>query len=335
MPTLPGIDAFAKWGEEIASDNTAERSRATDEAEQKNGWFTRENISLAFEGIRRYLNPDSLESWTKDFSPAKTDRTVGIVGAGNVPMVAFHDMLSALVAGNKAQLKLSSQDDVLLPYLVSKLAKVDAKLAEKVEFVEHLNKPDLVIATGSNNSSRYFEYYFRDIPHIIRKNRTSVAVLTGSESEEEMQLLGKDVFQYFGLGCRNVSKVLIPEGFDIDLLYKAFFSFKDVIDHKKYANNYDYNRSILLLNGAKFFDNGFLLIQENEALVSPIAVLNYATYGHASEIEDYLLSQIENIQCVVSKEDKVPTARVSFGDTQKPELWDYADNVNTLEFLSS
>jgi hypothetical protein len=178
-----------------------------------------------------------------------------------------------------------------------------------------------VIATGSDNTARYFEYYFRTKPHIIRKNRSSIAVLTGNETDDQLIALGKDVFSYFGLGCRNVSKLVVPEGYDFTRPLRLWEVYHDVSNHHKYVNNYDYNKSILLINGTHHFDNGFALLTPNEALVSPISVLYYATSADLAS---------DKIQCIVgSGANYIP-----FGTTQEPTLTDYADNVDTLKFLT-
>lgn len=248
--------------------------------------------------------------------------------AGNIPMVGFHDLLSVLISGNKLVAKLSSQDNYLMKLVVNQLISNHPEFKELISVEERLTEIDCIIATGSDNSARYFEYYFAKYPHIIRKNRTSVGVLTGNESREELFELGKDIFTYFGLGCRNVSTVLVPTGYDFAAFFESVQTFESVVQHHKYANNYDYNKSILLLDQVPFLDNGFLLVKPDQQLVSPISVLHYQTYENKEEIP-LILSRIqEKVQCVVG------SGFLPFGKAQLPEVNDYADGVDTLKVLT-
>jgi hypothetical protein len=253
--------------------------------------------------------------------------------AGNIPMVGLHDFITVLISGNKALVKLSSNDNGLLPYLSEYLIHVAPDFKNFIEFTdERLINFDAVIATGSNNTARYFDYYFGKYPNIIRKNRNSVAVLTGKENEDQLKDLAIDVFRYFGLGCRNVSKLYVPRDYNFDAFFNAVYSWKHVISHNKYMNNYDYNKAVYLMSVDKnLLDNEFLLLKESSDFSSPIAVLFYEYYDSLKDLKQNLSSQDENIQTVVSSsgiEREIP-----FGSSQSPELWDYADNIDTLEFL--
>jgi hypothetical protein len=227
------------------------------------------------------------------------EKKVGLILAGNIPLVGFHDVLCVLATGHHALIKASSQDARLVRHVLNMLATIDARFSAKYSFVERLKDFDAVIATGSDNSSRYFEYYFGKVPHIIRKNRNSIAVITGDETTEELNLLGHDIFDYFGLGCRNVSKLLIPQGYDIGTFFRPIETYQPVINHHKYNNNYDYNKSIYLVNSEKHFDNGFLLLKESEALASPLAVLYYEHYDTMADAEKTINANSDKIQCVV------------------------------------
>ncbi|QPH39596.1 acyl-CoA reductase [Pedobacter endophyticus] len=326
------IIAFKKLGQ-MLSNPTDILGNAFFSAESNNPWFTRENIEKSILSFSEMLNEHDIDVWIESAKFTPTPKKVGLILAGNIPMVGFHDVLSVLATGNIALIKLSSSDDKLITAVISELIKIEPAFEDKIAYVERLKDFDAVIATGSNNSSRYFDYYFSKVPNIIRKNRNSVAVLDGSETFEDIQRLGSDIFDYFGLGCRNVSKVYFPKGYDVANLYQGIESFLPVINHFKYQNNYDYNKSIYLVNAAKHFDNGFLLLKEDENLASPLAVLFYEEYESLKAVSEKLGLQRENIQCIVSKTDlNLPT--YAFGDSQHPKLWDYADNVNTIAFLN-
>jgi len=298
-----------------------------------NGWFTEEMVRKAIGEWALVLQKDNLEKWVERYPLLKeqtSSKTIAIIMAGNIPMVGFHDLLTVLMSGNNVLIKLSSDDDKLIPFIITHLVnEIEPLLKDKIRFAEgKLENFDAVIATGSDNSSRYFEYYFGKYPHIIRKNRTSVAFLTGNETEEELQLLGNDVFDYFGLGCRNVSKIFIPADFDLDRFFKAVYSFKDLINHKKYGNNYDYNKAVYLMNRDNLLENGFLLLKEDKSLHSPLAMLFYERYENPEKVNQWIDNNREKIQCVVGKNG------IPFGTSQSPQLWDYADGVDTMQFLT-
>lgn len=298
---------------------------------QKNPWFTTDNQLYAFKSWSEILTKENLKNWVKNVSKNSPQKKIGIVCAGNIPMVGFHDILSVIVAGNFASIKLSSKDDVLIPYFLDELSKIFKGLKNFYEFSPKIHQVDAVIATGSNNTARYFESYFKDIPHIIRKNRSSIAVFTGNETEKELADFANDVFRYFGLGCRNVTQIFIPQDFNLDLLFHAFYSWKDIINHHKYANNYDYNKAIYLMNQSEIRENGFLLLKESDELKSPLAVLFYKRYETWNEVSDFITQKEEHLQCIVGN----TAGQIPFGQAQKPKLNDYADGINTLDWLNS
>lgn len=303
-------------------------------AAENNGWFTKDNILFALEGWATLLTPEKLKMWLEkyDFSATPSPKTIAVIMAGNIPLVGFHDFLCVLITGHNVLVKQSSNDKHLLPYLAKYLEFVDPGFKGKISFTEgELKDFDAVIATGSNNTARYFEYYFGAKPHIIRKNRNSVAVLTGEETPEQLAALSNDIFRYFGLGCRNVSKLYVPQNYNFDGLFNAVYHWKDIINHAKYANNYDYNKAVYLMSLFDMLENGFLMLKEDESFGSPIATLFYEHYDSLENLEQTLAQQSEHIQCVVShnfKKEEIP-----FGQTQLPELHDYADAVDTIAFL--
>lgn len=328
------ISAFSKLGNHLTNLSEEGFESLALQARLENPWFTTENIKRSLAGITQYLQEDKLRQWTSKYSlnPEKS-KEVALVLAGNIPLVGFHDLLCVLISGHHAQLKLSSKDSKLIQYLIKHLVWLEPEFEKAITIKElKLEDFDAVIATGSDNSSRYFEYYFGKYPNIIRKNRTSCAVITGNESAQEIEALGEDIFSYFGLGCRNVSKVFVPKDYDHAKLLSGLDKYKDIIHHHKYCNNYDYQKSILLVNQTPFLDNGFIILQENEKLVSPISVLYYEYYTDLNELNKKLSDNNEKTQCIVGN-DKPAT--INFGQAQYPELWDYADNVDTLKFLET
>ncbi|WP_437395543.1 acyl-CoA reductase [Flagellimonas lutimaris] len=343
-PDTNTIDAFVKLGKYLTdfcdkcySENTevdSELKQTVEQARHHNGWFTEDNILFSLQQWGDLLTEENLNEWLSNYNFNKEDepKTVGIVMAGNIPLVGFHDFLCVLLSGNKVLAKLSSNDKVLLPYLSKYLIQQEPSLANRIEFIDgKMENFDAVIATGSNNTSRYFEYYFGNKPNIIRKNRNSVAVLTGNEAEKELKALGEDIFRYYGLGCRNVSKIYVPKDYDFDALFKALYDYKDIIHQHKYANNYDYNKAVYLMSEFKILDNGFLVLKEDEALTSPISALFYSYYDDESSLREKLEELDEQIQCIVSS--RTLENEVKFGETQKPSLKDYADGIDTMEFL--
>jgi hypothetical protein len=249
-------------------------------------------------------------------------------------LVGFHDFLSVLITGNKVLVKASSNDQHLIAFLANYLISIEPKLSYYISFTDgKLENFDAIIATGSNNTARYFEFYFKDKPSIIRKNRNSVAVLNGNESHEDLVNLGEDIFRYFGLGCRNVSKLFVPKDYNFDAFFKAIYEYKDVIFYEKYSNNYDYNKAVFLMSNFKLLDNEFLTLKEDTSYASPISSVFYEYYEDMADLQKRLESESDHIQCIVSN-NLIPNS-ISFGQTQQPKLWDYADNVDTLQFLIS
>ena len=298
-----------------------------------NGWFTKENVHKALQGIVLLLEENNLKEFCKQINKPKTPNTVALIMAGNIPAVGFHDFICVLLSGNKILIKPSSDDKFLIAFFADFLKEVEPLFADRILFAEgKLQNFDAVIATGSNNSSLYFERYFGKYPHIIRKNRTSIAVLSGKESRGELTLLGNDVFDYYGLGCRNVSKLLFLKGYKFDTFYESVFCFSEVVQNKKYANNHEYNRAIYLLNQEKFLDNNFLIIRESNSLHSPIGVIFYEEYENIDKVSERIKEQEEELQCIVSS-IQFPFKTISFGNTQLPVINDFSDNINTLHFL--
>lgn len=326
------IQAFDQLGNHLEQFSNEAFQSLAESARLENPWFTEGNVKMALAGIQSFLKRDALIRWTSPYNLQPSNpRTIALVMAGNIPLVGFHDFLSVLISGNRVQIKLSSKDSRLLKYLIKHLVWLEPGFEEYISIKERLENFDAIIATGSDNSARYFESYFGKYPNIIRKNRTSCAIITGGESEAEIENLGADIFSYFGLGCRNVSKIYVPKDYDLARLLSRWVSFKDVIHHHKYCNNYDYQKSILLVNTMRFLDNGFILFQENEKLVSPISVLYYEYYSSESDLKSKLAENADKLQCIVGNP---PLATVAFGQTQSPLLEDYADQINTLKFLS-
>lgn len=324
------LDESAKYN--VQKSTLEELQDRIEKSYQYNAWFTPDSIKSALNGIVHMLKEDSLNEWISrypDLLKEKTPHNVGIVMAGNIPLVGFHDFLCVLLSGNIAVCKLSSSDNRLWPTIIQILSEIDLELKDQIKLVLKLEKIDAVIATGSNNTSRYFEYYFGKYPHIIRKNRNAVAVLTGEESKEQLEDLANDVFAYFGLGCRNVSKLFLPEDMDLNRVIEAFYEHKELINHNKYANNYDYNKTVMLLNQDDLLENGFLLFKKSEEIASPLATLYYERYSNYTKLIDDLGEKEDEIQCIVGSD------HVDFGKAQLPDLWDYADGVDTMDFLIS
>ncbi|AWG26669.1 acyl-CoA reductase [Flavobacterium kingsejongi] len=300
-----------------------------------NGWYTEEQVTFALHSWAEALTAANLDEWLKPYSlDNTTPKNVGLILAGNIPLVGFHDFLSVLISGHKVLVKTSSNDQHLLPFLAKYLIAVAPGFQERITFCEgKLENFDAVIATGSNNTARYFEYYFKDKPSIIRKNRNSAAVLTGDETKEQLIGLGEDIFRYFGLGCRNVSKLFLPENYDFALLFEALYEYRDVIYYEKYANNYDYNKAVFLMSNFKLLDNEFLTLKEDPGYASPISSVFYEYYSDLNQLTGRLMEERDSLQCIVTAAD-IPS-RTAFGTTQQPKLWDYADNVDTIAFLTT
>ena len=326
------IELFSALGKRMTSISENEFDEIAVRAHGENNWFTEKSIKTAFEGILKHLDKEALTKWASKYALEPSNaKLVGVVMAGNIPLVGFHDLLSVVISGHRLAIKPSSNDTVLLKWVVNELIQLEPNIGELVRFEDRLNDVDAIIATGSDNTARYFEYYFSKKPHIIRKNRTSCAVLKGGESPSQVMGLGQDIFTYFGLGCRNVSKLFVPRDFNFQQLLDGLHEFENVMDHHKYKNNYDYNKSIYLVNNEPHLDTGFLLLRESEALVSPISVLFYEYYNSESHLEEMLEVNSEKIQCVVGSGNSFET----LGQAQFPAVTDYADGIDTLKFLSA
>ena len=304
-------------------------------SQSHNGWFTPEQVYFAVQSWAEALKEDNLNQWLSAYEQLDSKpKTVGLILAGNIPLVGFHDFLSVLISGHKALVKTSSNDQHLIQFLANYMISIDPKLSYYISFTDgKLENFNAVIATGSNNTARYFEFYFKNKPSIIRKNRNSVAVLNGKESHDDLVNLGEDIFRYFGLGCRNVSKLFVPRDYSFETFFKAIYEYKDVIYYEKYSNNYDYNKAVFLMSNFKLLDNEFLTLKEDPSYASPISSVFYEYYENLEELQTRLKNEAEQIQCIVSNnliENAIP-----FGQTQQPKLWDYADNVDTLKFLST
>jgi hypothetical protein len=347
------INALAELGTWLNNLDDERIQTAIRRTTHNNSWFTPENQSLALSEIRdHFLDKNKLEKWLSKYqisdskfqismnTPLKSEiwnlKSVGLVLAGNIPLVGFHDILCVFAAGHISRIKLSDKDPFLLPMLLDKLKEIDPRTAEYFDTTtERLKDFDAVIATGSNNSARYFEAYFGKYPHIIRKNRNAVGILRGSETVEDLRCLSDDIFQYFGLGCRNVSKLYLPKGYNFNLLLETLHERNDLVLHDKYKNNFDYNFTILILNKIKYESNGCILMREAKEIASPISMVYYEFYDSLAQVKRDLAAKKDEIQLVVSpvKIPQLPTFK--FGEAQKPSLSDYADGVDTMQFLIS
>lgn len=300
------------------------------EAGRFNGWYTGENVRHALSALGTMMEEGAMRRWLSAYGegPVTGPRRVGLVLAGNVPMVGWHDVMSTLLAGHHAVVKCSSQEPALIPAAITLLCAIDPSWAGRVTFTEGpWGEVDALIATGSDNTARHFEHYFGHLPRIVRRSRTSMAVLDGTETESELAALGEDVFRHFGLGCRNVAKVLLPADFDTDRLFKAFLPWQHVVQHHKYTNNLDYHRALWLLDGAPFLENGFLILKEDAALFSPVGTLYYQRYADRRELQAILQAHAPSLQCVVGH------GHIPFGQAQCPGPADHADGVDTMAFL--
>ena len=302
-------------------------------AEEHNGWFTPENIHFAIKGWSDSLTKSNLNTWLKPYSIKETKpKLVAIIMAGNIPLVGFHDFLSVLISGHHVLVKQSSNDKHLLPVLAKYLEYIEPEFKGKISFTEDkIVGFDAVIATGSNNTARYFEYYFKNKPSIIRNNRNSVAVLNGQETENDLKNLSEDIFRFYGLGCRNVSKLFVPENYDFEAFFNAMYHWHPIIEKAKYANNYDYNKAVYLMSEFDMLENGFLMIKEDKSYSSPIATVFYEYYSDINQLKEKLNAEKSQIQCIVSK--GLIENEIAFGNTQNPQLWDYADSIDSIEFL--
>lgn len=328
------LAAFVALGQRLATLSPDELTDLAARARNQNAWFDTPNVTVAIAGLAHLLAEEPLRHWAARYPPEPTTvHKIGVVMAGNIPMVGFHDLLCVLLSGHILLAKLSADDTLLMLWLMEELTKLEPRFTEAIKVLPRLNAADAFIATGSDNTARYFEFYFGKKPHLIRRNRTSVAVLTGQETSSELALLGPDIFQYYGLGCRNVSKLFVPTGYDFVPLLDALQICEGVLNHHKYQNNYDYNKSILLVNRVPHFDNGFFMITADPKLVSPISMVYYAEYASEIDLVDQLTDVAAQTQCVVSAGGRF-AGSLPFGQAQAPGVAEYADRVDTMEFLA-
>lgn len=328
------ILSLSAWGKALQMElEKPEMEEILQSAERKNRWFIPKFSRRALESWVPLLEENALRTWVQGCEFHPPSRRVGVIAAGNIPLVGFHDVLSVLIAGHNLVLKPSSDDEVLMRFMLDGLMRTDSRFADRIEWVTgKLEGLDAVIATGSNNTARYFDYYFRNIPSIIRKNRKSIAVLSGRESEAELERLGDDIFTYFGLGCRNVSFLFVPRDFDLDRVFKAIYPYHWVVEHSKYANNYDYHRAIFMMNSDEILENGFVVVRESLDLSCPLGTLYVHRYNDMAEVNTQIEKWSDQIQVIASNSYSHPRT-IDFGAAQNPELTDYADGVDVLAFL--
>jgi hypothetical protein len=327
------ISSFIELGKQLKNLPETEKLALAAQAHRLNTWFSTENVLYAFDAIQEYLTKDKLNKWLQNYDfQTVIPKKIGVIMAGNIPMVGFHDFMSVLLAGHILYAKTSSDDNFLIREIARMLIEIDIRWKDKINFITGLMKDfEAIIATGSNNSARYFEQYFGKYPHIIRKNRTSVAVLSGDETTEELASLGNDILRYYGLGCRNVSKIFVPKDYNFIPMLDALMNWEHILDNHRYQNNYDYNKSIYLVNRVVHLDTGFLLLTHSTQLVSPISVLYYENYENLADLEQKLALIHDNLQCITSKIQLAN--KKDLGNAQTPALEDYADGVDTMKFL--
>ncbi len=333
------VAAWAKTGDILRQIVNGEKSGTWNQkleevainAAIQNPWFTRPQLQMAFEGIAKMLEYESLIDWTRSY-PENSGKSfrVGVIMAGNIPMAGFHDLLAVNLSGNHLVAKMSKDDKLLIPFILEILFSIEPELKSEFETTERLNDIEAIIATGSNNTGRYFEHYFAKYPHIFRKNRNSAAILTGDENEYDLLLLGRDIFTYYGLGCRNISKLFVPANYKFDDFFENQLAYNEVMQHTKYMNNFDYHQALYLLNMQPFLTNNFLILTESSSLASPVSVVHFEYYNDRNILDETILSLEKELQCVVSKHGKIP-----FGQAQFPGVNDYADNIDTMAFLTT
>lgn len=335
--TITAFSALGQLFRDYTHDKTStnnwiqELDNAIVNASNQNKWFTKENLEFCLRSWGNTLTESHIVTWLSSYPSQQTTQRLGLVLAGNIPLVGLHDVLCGLACGYHLEVKYSSNDAVLLPFVVNFLCEKQPEWKGNIHFTDNkLTKFDRVIATGSSNTARYFQYYFKDVPHIVRKTRNGVAVLDGNESEKELKALCVDIMQYFGLGCRSVSHLMVPQGYDFNNLFLALYEHRDIIHHNAYANNYDYNKAVFLMQEEDLLENGFIMLKKDNTLNSPIACVHYSTYSNITAAEKSIEAQQDSIQCVVSN---CLDNTLAFGQTQHPKLNDYADHVDTMAFL--
>lgn len=325
------IIALEKLGKKLSS--ITEEDYLIKKAHSENQWFTPNWQLFALNYWAGQLNQANLNHWVANYQFTNNPKKVGLIMAGNIPLVGMHDLISILISGNIALVKSSSDDKTLTPWIIEQLILIDPRFKEKIIEVEKLNSCEALIATGSNNTARYFEYYFSKVPKIIRKNRNSIAVLSGNETDEELAGLADDIFSYFGLGCRNVSKLMVPENYDFQRFFEALEKYKESVNHNKYYNNYTYHKALFLMNIAPHFDNGFLILKEDEKIASPLGCIFYSVYKERNDILEFIDLNRENIQIVIGNPNFIKEC-ISFGQSQNPKIDNYADDMDTMKFLN-
>ncbi len=349
------IDIFVKLGEKIKTLQEAPESTILYRAEMENRWFSLENLHIALKGISLFLQKEKLGQWFQMYDNETyknayknaqiSPKKIGVIMAGNIPAVGFHDLLCVLASGHELHAKLSTQDSALIQAFAEMLTEISPELAQKIHFVDRLNNLDAYIATGGDNSARYFQYYLGKKPNLIRQNRHSISILDGTEDRKDLQALGFDIFTFFGLGCRSIRKIFVPENYDFVPFFEANHLWNTVINNTKYANNYEYQRAVNLINLIPHLDNGFLLVKEHSALASPLAVLHYEFYKNEEDLTEKIETHADKLQLITAKNLQKTHLQnaiknhikhiTPLGKAQSPELWDYADGADTMEFLFS
>ncbi len=338
MNTKTRIDILASLGKELAEladGKTIDRFPGFEKIKAYNPWFTEENVKFCFRNWQSQLEEKSLENFCTNYNldDNLSDLRIAIIMAGNIPMVGFHDFICAFLCGVKIKVKLSSKDNVLMKWIIDRIIEKSPELANRISYTEEqLTDFDAVIATGSNNTNRYFEYYFGKFDKILRHNRNSVAIITGNETTDELEKLADDIFIYFGLGCRSVSKLYLPRGYDFNKMGNAFQKYAEIINHNKYNNNFSYQYAVLGMNKIEHVNFGNVLLSEKAVLSSPIGVLHFEYYDDINATIENINNQSSNIQCVVAKE-KLCEHYIGFGETQKPNIFNFADNIDTIKFI--
>ncbi|MBC5993326.1 aldehyde dehydrogenase family protein [Pontibacter cellulosilyticus] len=327
------IEAFVELGKQLQKLSPEDITTWARMATSRNTWFDEQNVAAALKGVVTFLNEQYLREWLYPYHLKQvTPKKVGVVMGGNTPMAGFHDFMAVLLSGHYLLAKLNSGDEVLIKRLADMLVAIEPAFANRFEFAYLLKEADALIATGSDNAISYLQQYFAKRPHLIRKERRSIGVLTGHEEADDLKELGNDVMQYYGLSSRNVSKVFVPEGYSFDRFFEANAHRSNILDLHKYQNNYDYNKSILLVNRVPHFDNGFMLVQESENLISPVSVLFYQTFTSLADLRQKLAAVKDKTECVVSAHGWLEGS-IPFGDAHRPMLWDYSDGIDTMAFL--
>lgn len=327
------ISLLVQLGEKLLDQNNDTWQAQKARAERQNRWFIKTFIDFSIESIvGNFLNQEKLKQWLALYDLENYDKTktIGLILAGNIPLVGMHDIICCFILELPTKIKMSSKDELMTKYVVSELKKLDPNW--NCEIVERLKGFDKVIATGSNNTNRYFEYYFKNVPALLRNNRNSLAILNGKESEAELKALADDIFMFFGQGCRNVSKIFLPKGYDVTSLFQYFSEYEFLHHEKLYMDNYDYTRTLLLMNQTAHYANEFIMLKESDSLQSRLATLHFSFYENEEKVLNFIIENQKDLQCIVGQENE-NWSSYPFGKAQKPELWDYADNVDTLSFL--